>query len=81
MNDLVLHPNPFSNSVTITFPEDVVYPLYYQITNMSGQTLSIGTITDRSQNTIETGHLRSGTYIIGVKDKKGHIHYQKGIKI
>ena len=80
-NDIILFPNPFGQSVTISIPEYAVYPLQFQITNTSGQTLLVGTIVDKSHNVIETGHLQSGTYIVGIKDQKGIIHYQKGIKI
>jgi len=38
-------------------------------------------IQNKLTHVIETGNLRSGTYIICVKDQKGIIYYKNGIKI
>lgn len=77
---LAIAPNPFQESITMMLPDDVVFPIYYQITTMAGQTVSQGTL-DRNNIEFETSYLMAGTYIILCKDKSGKVYYKKGVKI
>ena len=75
-----LVPNPFHETTTLILPNEATFPIYYQITNIAGQTFSQGAL-DHNKSNIETNHLASGSYLILCKDKSGNIYYQKGIKI
>lgn len=77
---LVLGPNPFRNYTTLMLPNDTVFPIFYQITNMAGQMVSQGT-QETNISRIETNHFASGAYIVLCKDKNGKVFYQKGVKI
>ena len=73
------YPNPGSDILVIDFSSEVTFPLSYNITDISGRSVIVG-----SQNTgnftINTSQLTPGMYIITIHDPKSKIWHRMWIK-
>ena len=66
IKSLSVYPNPTNGAVTLTTLEAGTYTLI----GLTGNTIATGTVT-RGENTIDTGNLSSGYYIIRFENEKG----------
>jgi Secretion system C-terminal sorting domain len=77
---LSLYPNPGIDKIHISLPDGIAYPIQYQITTMTGQTVEKG--VQQEQNfSLDASYLSGGTYIILSKDKSGKVWYGKWVKM
>ena len=77
---LSLYPNPGVDKINISLPDGITYPIQYQITTMSGQTVETGVQQEQSFS-LDAGFLSAGTYIVLCKDKSGKVLYSKWVKM
>ena len=77
---LSLFPNPGVDKINISLPDGTNYPIQYQITTMTGQTVETG-VQQEQTFSLDAGYLSSGTYIILCKDKSGKVWYGKWVKM
>jgi hypothetical protein len=77
---IIIYPNPGQNEIQVQVPDDVQYPIQYQVATMSNQVLEIGVMLDIDNRSINTTHLTSGMYLISIRDKNGQIRHSKWIK-
>ncbi|MCZ2102672.1 MAG: T9SS type A sorting domain-containing protein [Chitinophagales bacterium] len=75
-----LYPNPGSTQVTLALPDDVRYPLHYDINTMTGMQVETGVITSDAYTTLSTSWLAAGMYILRVRDNGGKIWAGKWVK-
>lgn len=78
--DIQVFPNPFKDNITLLLPENITYPLYFQISNLSGQLLMIGTLNDSFYTTLKTNDFPIGNYILSIRDAKNQIFHRKIIQ-
>lgn len=77
---LSLYPNPGIDKINISLPDVITYPITYQITTMSGQTVETG-IQQEQNFSLDASYLSAATYIILCKDKSGKVWYGKWVKM
>ncbi|TVQ89463.1 MAG: T9SS C-terminal target domain-containing protein [Bacteroidetes bacterium] len=76
-NEVVIFPNPFSNSITIT---NALYVERLLINNVIGQLILEKTLSGSEQETISTENLPKGIYLITLIDKDGYRQVRKMVK-
>ena len=77
---LSLYPNPGIDKINISLPDGISYPIQYQITTMTGQTVETG-VQQEQTFSLDASYLSVGTYIILCKDKSGKVWYGKWVKM
>lgn len=76
---VIIYPNPGGDKMTIKMPYDVVLPLHYQIKDVSGRVIVLGS-HNQSQWVQSTEHLMPGWYFISILDAKGRQWVNKWVK-
>ncbi len=77
---LSLHPNPGIDKINISLPDSITYPIQYQITTMTGQTVETG-VQQEQTFSLDASYLSVGAYIILCKDKSGKVWCGKWVKM
>ena len=73
--DLVVYPNPTTESITIKINE----PITYNITAINGQSVLQGSL-NQNNNTINTRNLATGSYLVQIKNQAGETKVVKLVK-
>lgn len=76
-NPPLLFPNPFSNEITLNYPEEVIFKLY----STDGKLILHEKVIRSGKYIISTTELSEGIYFYGIENKKGLIGNGKLIKI
>ena len=77
LSNIILFPNPFTNSFTISGTENISK---ISITNIYGQLVQEKTLTGSSTTTVNTNELASGIYIISLWATNGEWEVRKMVK-
>lgn len=77
---LSLYPNPGINKINFSLPDSAIYPITYQITTISGQTVETG-VQQEQHFSIDASYLSKGNYIVLCKDTSGKVWYGQWIKM
>ena len=80
-NSLLVYPNPVSEGLTIDFAETNINSGSVEIKDLSGRTVYIQSIEDRSKNgsllQIDVSNLTSGIYFLNVRGESGNTLVKK----
>ena len=76
LGNIKIYPNPAKNDITIT---GIEAPTNYQILNVVGTTLTIGTLS-KGSNTLPLGGLTPGVYLLELLDNNGGRYVQRIVK-
>ena len=76
LGNIKIYPNPAKNDITIT---GIEAPTNYQILNVVGTTLTIGTLL-KGSNTLPLGSLSPGVYLLELLDNNGGRYVQRIVK-
>ncbi|MBK9255403.1 MAG: T9SS type A sorting domain-containing protein [Saprospiraceae bacterium] len=73
INRLSIYPNPGSDFIQVTIDEQMQFPIRYELLDLSGQRIEIGTLATQDHFSIEAGWLHEGIYILRIMDKAGKV--------
>jgi hypothetical protein len=77
---LFIYPNPGNDYLHISVSEDMLLPLRYELSTVSGQRIMTGYHGTSDLLSVETNHLSSGMYIFRLMDKSGKVWQGKWVK-
>jgi len=73
INKLSFYPNPGRDFIQVSKDEQMQFPVRYEVLDIQGQRLEIGTFIDQDNFQIEAGWLSKGMYLILIMDKTGKV--------
>ncbi len=75
-----IYPNPGDDYLHINVSEDMLLPLRYELSTVSGQRIMTGYHGTSALLSVETHHLSPGMYIFRLMDKSGKVWQCKWVK-
>lgn len=79
-NSLNIYPNPGVDDLRIDVTDEMLFPLRYELTGVSGQRLTIGYHNSGANFMLDTSHVPTGIYFICLVDKSGKVWQGKWVK-
>lgn len=78
---LPIYPNPGDDHLRIDVADDMLFPLRYELSGLSGQRVTIGYHNSGDNFMLDTSHLPTGMYFIRLVDNSGKVWQSKWVKM
>jgi len=78
---LHIYPNPGDDHLSIDVADEMLFPLRYELTGVSGQRVTIGYHNSGDNFMLDTSHVPIGMYFIRLVDKSGKVWQGKWVKM
>jgi hypothetical protein len=79
--ELSVHPNPFNNTIHISYNGKNQEEAVVSLTDISGRSiLNQSIVLQNGTNSINVPQIAAGTYILSIKDRNGNVYTNKMIK-